>query len=250
MNDMSILLKGPEIWLPSCSEDSGVVSWGIFAILLSAFLAYYCEKMNDDTQHDEGSPQEPSLDDLKAKIAEAQEQDAAETEAMNELESALQAQKEAEDRALRAMAELKNAQQRMENEKNQFAAFATQGVVLRVLEIYENYHRLLQHRPDASADVSNDPASTGGQNPMSKEVQEWVKGLELIDQQFSGFLEQQGVTVIEVKAGDQIDPEKHEAMMTGEGNPGEILEVFSQGYEMKGRVIKTAKVKVGKAVGA
>ena len=167
------------------------------------------------------------MDELQQKIAEAQQKDSEETQAMNELEQALEAQKEAEDKAMRALAELRNAQQRMENEKNQFAAFATQGVVLKVLEIYENYQRLVQHEPE-------------GLDP------EWKKGFELIEQQFKGFLENQGVTEIAVQVGEPIDPQKHEAMMTGEGPSGEILEVFSPGYEMKGRVIKTAKVKVGK----
>jgi len=179
--------------------------------------------MADDQQQ----PNDEEMDELKQKITEAQAKDAEESEAMSELEEALQAQKDAEDKAMRALAELKNAQTRMEKEKDQFAAFATQSVVLKVLDIYENYHRLLEHEPEG-LDA------------------EWKKGFELINQQFESFLEQQGVMKIEVKAGDQIDPERHEAMMTGEGPVGEILEVFSPGYEMRGRVIKTAKVKVGK----
>ncbi|MDF2379214.1 MAG: nucleotide exchange factor GrpE [Candidatus Gracilibacteria bacterium] len=136
--------------------------------------------------------------------------------------------KEADDRALRSMAELKNAQQRMETEKSSFAVFATQKLILQVLEVYENYHRLMAHKPE---DL-----------PES----EWLKGLELIDQQFVKFMEQQGVMQIESNIGGRIDPEKHEAMMTDEGEKDVILEVFSEGFEMNGRVIKTAKVKVGK----
>ncbi|MGE3279151.1 MAG: nucleotide exchange factor GrpE, partial [Candidatus Altimarinota bacterium] len=66
-------------------------------------------------------------------------------------------------------------------------------------------------------------------------------------QQFQSFLEQQGVKKLEVKSGEMINPEHHEAVMSGEGADGQILEVFSPGYEMKGRIIKTAKVKVGRA---
>jgi molecular chaperone GrpE len=145
-----------------------------------------------------------------------------------EIEELKQAKEEADGKALRALAELQNAQKRMETEKASFAAFAAQSLVLQVLEIYENYHRLMQHKPEGLPD------------------DEWHKGLELIDQQFGGFLQQQGVSQIEVKLGDSINPEKHEAMMTGEGEAGIILEVFSPGWEMKGRVIKAAKVKVGK----
>jgi molecular chaperone GrpE len=192
---------------------------------------------DQDLNNNNNNDEQEGMEELKAKIAEAQQKDVEETESLNELEEAQKGQKEAEDRALRAMAELKNAQQRMENEKNQFVAFATQGLVLKVLEIYENYHRLMEHQSERA----------NGEGPRSNEEEEWLKGLELIDQQFGSFLEQQGVSAIEVKVGEQIDPEKHEAMMTGEGKDGEILEVFSRGYEMKGRVIKTAKVKVAKA---
>lgn len=192
--------------------------------------------MTDESHQDPQDDQQEGMEELKAKIAEAQQKDAEETESLNELEEAQKAQKEAEDRALRAMAELKNAQQRMENEKNQFAAFATQKMLLELLEVYENYSRLMSHQPEWLKDEVKKQGSD-----------EWLNGLELIDKQFSTFMEQQGVSIIEVKAGDMIDPEKHEAMMTGEGQDGIILEVFSQGYEMKGRVIKTAKVKVGKA---
>lgn len=188
--------------------------------------------MNSDDHSKDNQQSEEDV--LQQKIAEAQQKDAEETEAMNELEQALSAQKEAEDRALRALAELKNAQQRMENEKNQFAAFATQGLVLQVLEIYENYDRLISHQPEWLAEQAEAQQDT-----------EWLKGIELIGQQFSRFLEQQGVEVIDVEPGQMIDPEKHEAMMMAEGPKDQIIEVFSKGYQMKGRVIKTAKVKVG-----
>jgi len=176
------------------------------------------------------SGQGGGMDELKKKIADAQknEEKSVHESYQEEINQLKLSQKEVEDQAMRALAELKNAQRRMEEEKSQFAAFATKGLVLQVLEIYENYHRLITHKPGGIPD------------------DEWHKGLELIDLQFGKFLEQQGVTQIEAKVGDQIDPEKHEAMMTGEGKAGEILEVFSEGYEMRGRVIKTAKVKVGK----
>ena len=144
------------------------------------------------------------------------------------LEQLKAAKAEAEAKAIRALADLQNAKKRMEEEKASFAVFANQMLILKVLDIYENYHRLMTHKP---TDLKMD---------------EWHKGLELIDEQFKKFLEQQGVSMVEAKPGDAIDPNKHEAVMTGDGKDGEILEVFSPGYEMGGRAIKTAKVKVGK----
>lgn len=171
-----------------------------------------------------------SLDALKKKVEDARQQEqgslhAEYGEKMAELEKA---KADAEAKAVRALADLQNARKRMEEEKATFAVFAAQSLVLKVLDIYENYHRLMQHKPEGL--------------PQD----EWHKGLDLIDQQFQKFLEEQGVTVLVAKAGELIDPVKHEVVMSGEGAEGLILEVFSPGYEMGGRVIKTAKVKVGK----
>lgn len=196
--------------------------------------------MNNDQSQTNGSPHDDGThggDELKKKLEEAQQKEAANQEAsmngeMKKLEEEIEALKaaneEAQTKALRALADLQNARRRMEEEKASFAAFAAQSLVLKVLEIYENYHRLLEHKPEGIPEG------------------EWLKGLELIDQQFQSFLDQQGVKKLEVKPGDMINPEHHEAVMTGEGEAGHILEVFSPAYEMKGRIIKTAKVKVGK----
>lgn len=172
-----------------------------------------------------------SSDALKKKLEEAkkkEQQETANDKAVSEVDELKAAKADAEAKALRALADVHNARKRMEEEKALFISFATQELILQLLDIYDNYHRLMTHKP---ADLKMD---------------EWHKGLELLDQQFKGLLERQGVKVIEVKAGDHIDPSKHEAVMTGEGEDGVILEIFSSGYEMRGRIIRTAKVKVGK----
>lgn len=186
-------------------------------------------QQDDPAQNDAGGKKNKKLDSIKKKIEKAKrkEEQSVHQSYQEENDNLKSDIKEAEEKSMRALADLKNAQRRMEEEKASFAAFAAQGLVLQVLDIYENYHRLMAHKPEGLPE------------------DEWHKGLDLIDQQFQGFLEQQGVTVLEPRVGDQIDPVKHEVMMSGEGKQGEILEVFSPGYEMRGRVIKTAKVKVG-----
>jgi molecular chaperone GrpE len=211
------------------------------------------DNQQDPTQGGAGGGQDDGaqggMDELKKKLEEAQlkeneviDSEGAQTRGemkkqgsgeLKQLEEEIQALKEANEeaqsRALRALADLQNARRRMEEEKASFVAFASQSLVLKVLDIYENYHRLLSHKPEGLPEG------------------EWLKGLELIDQQFQSFLDQQGVKMIEAVVGGKIDPEKQEAVMSGDGEEGVILEVFSPGYEMKGRVIKTAKVKVGRA---
>lgn len=192
----------------------------------------------DDTKGQQGQSQADANgeDDLMKKINDLKQADEGSVhesyqQQIQELEAKV---KDAEDRALRSLAELRNAQQRMEQDKASFAAFANQRLVVQLIDIYENYHRLMAHEPTW---LKEEVQKRGGE--------EWLKGLELIDQQFSKFMEQQGVKQIEAQPGEKLNPEKHEAMMTGDGEKDLILEVYSAGYEMNGRVIKTAKVKVG-----
>jgi len=57
-------------------------------------------------------------------------------------------------------------------------------------------------------------------------------------------LEKVGVKKIEV-LGEDFDAEKCDALMTGEGESNKVLEVFEDGYELNGKVIRHAKVKIG-----
>ncbi len=79
-----------------------------------------------------------------------------------------------------------------------------------------------------------------------------VKGVALIQSQFLEILKRLGVEKIAVAKGDMFDPSKHEAMMEVDAPPdsenlsGKILEELVAGYEMEGRVIRAAKVKLVK----
>ena len=46
--------------------------------------------------------------------------------------------------------------------------------------------------------------------------------------------------------GQMFDPYKHEAIRYEEGEEGKIIEVIQKGYLMRGKVLRYAKVIVGK----
>lgn len=70
-----------------------------------------------------------------------------------------------------------------------------------------------------------------------------VDGLEITLGQFWQLLKEEGVEEIKVKAGDKFDPEVMEAV----GGQGEKVEqILSRGYKLHGRVIRPARVKLGK----
>lgn len=81
------------------------------------------------------------------------------------------------------------------------------------------------------------------------------KGMLMIRSQLQEVLKKKGVDRIPVARGDDFNPEFHEAMLEEEISPdnpdkdalaGKILEELVPGYSIKGRVIRAAKVKVGK----
>lgn len=81
------------------------------------------------------------------------------------------------------------------------------------------------------------------------------KGMIRIKGQLLDVLKRQGVMRIEVAPGDEIDPRLHEALIAVDihesdtalqGLSGKVIEELSAGYTLSGRVIRPAKVKIGK----
>ena len=72
-----------------------------------------------------------------------------------------------------------------------------------------------------------------------------IPGWQEIKKLAEDTLKKMGLEEIEV-IGEQFDPNYHEAMAEGEGEPDTVIEVLQKGYKINGRVIRAAKVKIGK----
>lgn len=80
----------------------------------------------------------------------------------------------------------------------------------------------------------------------SKELSNYLEGLNQIEKQLEDFLKEQEVEEIKC-LGEKFDPNFHQAIEEVEvedKKSGEILEVVQKGYQLAGRVIRPAKVKV------
>lgn len=73
---------------------------------------------------------------------------------------------------------------------------------------------------------------------------EFRKGVESINTNLRSMLQSKGL--VETPC-DRFDPTLHEALCVGEGEEGRVLEVYQKGYCLGPRVIRYAKVKVGKS---
>ena len=133
---------------------------------------------------------------------------------------------EYKDRYLRTKADFDNFQKRSIKEKQEFVKYANEGLVLKILEAYEDLERALEVKDD-------------------KDLRE---GVELIYKKLDKILTDEGVE--EIKSEHEIfDPFKHEAMMTQKNDDcenNEIIQVLQKGYTLNSKVIRYAKVIVCK----
>ena len=130
------------------------------------------------------------------------------------------------DLAARAQADLQNAKVRMTKDRDEIGKFASEGALVRLLPVIDHFQRAFQHLPG------------------ELKSHEWVKGISAIEQDFMTQVKALGLKKIE-SLGKPVDASCHEVLMTGEGEEGKILEVFEEGYELNGKVLRVAKVRVG-----
>lgn len=150
---------------------------------------------------------------------------------MDDQISALQAEvTKWKDLAARAQADLQNAKERLKRERDEIGAFASEQFMLSLLPTIDHFQRAFQHLPD---DLKN---------------HEWVKGVTAIEQDLLKRVQDAGLKKMDI-LGTQVDPERHEVLMTGPGEGNTVVEVLEDGYELNGKVLRPAKVKAGDGTG-
>ena len=119
----------------------------------------------------------------------------------------------------RALADYQNLEKRYEREKADFVAFAGSNLILKLLVV-------LDHLKMAQAVIS-DP------------------GLDIAIKEFGQVLNEEGL--IEVEALDKkFDPSLMEAVDLVKGEKDKVIEVLQTGYSLKGKLLRAARVRVGK----
>ena len=126
---------------------------------------------------------------------------------------------EFEEKYLRALADYQNLERRIEREKDLLIKIASSVLVIKLLPVLDNLERAQVHLKDP--------------------------GLEHVIRQFKEALATEGVS--EVETNGDFDPTLHEAITHGDGPEGKILEVLEKGYKLGDRILRPAKVKIGKS---
>lgn len=138
---------------------------------------------------------------------------------------------EMKDQMLRHQAELENYKKRLIREKEDAVLFANTKLIEDLLEFMDNLDRAIA------------AAKAGG------DIKALTEGISLIQSQLLSTLDKNwGLKAVET-VGKDFNPEEHEACMAvvDESLKCEtVLEEFQKGYKLHDRVIRPAKVKIGK----
>ena len=131
----------------------------------------------------------------------------------------------------RKLAEFQNFTRRKEAEVSEMKKYASEGIILKVLDNIDN----LERAENASAETKNFDAL--------------VEGVNMILRNLKYMLSEEGVEEIEVGEGVEFNPYEHQAMMTEnkeELKDNDIVQVFQKGYKLKGKVIRPSMVTFNK----
>ena len=130
----------------------------------------------------------------------------------------------------RKLAEFQNFTKRKENEVAEMRKYASEEIVVKLLDNIDNLERAV----DASKESQN--------------FDSLIEGVNMILNNLKHLLAEEDVEEIEA-AGKEYNPYEHKAMITEnkeELDDNVVVQVFQKGYKMKGKVVRPAMVTVNK----
>ena len=129
---------------------------------------------------------------------------------------------------LREKADLENFRKRLVKDKADAVQFANERLLKELVQIDDNMNRAM-----------NTPNTT---------LETLREGVEMIQKQFNTFLKNQKVEPIEAM-GKIFDPSLHEVMTQMESEEHDedtVLQEYSKGFTLNGRILRSAKVVISK----
>ena len=188
----------------------------------------------DDNQNDAEPEETVDVDqeNEETSIEEENIEEAKELSPLEQLEEQIRLKDDEllkqKDTFLREKAELDNFKKRLVKEKEDFVQFANERLLKEVIQIEDNMERAMT-----------------ASNATLESLQE---GVEMIQKQFATFLKNQKVKPIEA-LGKPFDPNLHEVLNQQESEEHEentVIQEYSKGYTLNGRILRSAKVVIAK----
>lgn len=149
----------------------------------------------------------------------------------DEQSDGLQELKELQEKYLRLFAEFDNFKKRSLKEKIDMSKRAGQEVIAALLPVLDDFDRAKKNADDSNND------------------EYFSEGVELVYNKLYQVLQQQGLKAMDTSNTD-FDPELHDAIVnvevSDESQKGKIIEYIEKGYLLNDKIIRHAKVVVGK----
>ena len=194
--------------------------------------------MATKTEDNQKNPEQEEVEETNQETLETSNEEESKTEEKKELTPMEKLQEQIrlkdeeianqKDTFLREKAELENFKKRLTKEKDDFVQFANERLLQELIQIEDNLERALEV-PNAT-------------------LESLKEGVEMIQKQFSTFLKNQKVEPIEA-IGKGFDPTLHEVLNQQESEEHEentVIEEYSKGYTLNGRILRPAKVVISK----
>ena len=184
------------------------------------------EKENLESEAVQNETVEEQNENVESQEAEKSAEETSEDK-IQKLEAELQEWKNSYTRKL---AEFQNFTKRKENEVAEMRKYASEGIIVKLLDNIDNLERAV----DASKESQN--------------FDSLIEGVNMILNNLKNLLTEEGVEEIEA-AGKEYNPYEHKAMITEnkeELDDNVVVQVFQKGYKMKGKVVRPAMVTVNK----
>jgi molecular chaperone GrpE len=167
-------------------------------------------------------PQEETLSPQEARILELEAE-------VDRLTREVTSEKE---QYMRKAADMDNYRKRLIREKETAVQFANERLLNDLIPILDDFDRAVEAVSQA------------------QDVQSYANGIELIRKQLLEMLNRNwGLKRMDNIVGEEFSPHEHEAMMMEESDAYDtetVLAELQKGYYLHDRVLRTAKVKVGK----
>ena len=139
--------------------------------------------------------------------------------------------KEEKDKFLRLFAEFENYKRRTAKERIELFSTASEEVMISLLPILDDFER-------ASVEIEKDHEN------------ETLKGVLLIKNKLFDALKSKGLSLVDVKKGDEFNADVHEAVTQipapSKDMVGKIIDIIEKGYKLGEKVIRYPKVVIGK----
>ena len=192
------------------------------------------QENDDQLQENQGTPPDNQGDETTS-ILNQEEDNAAEnhqqvTEPADEMQQLSDALSEQKDKYIRLMSELENYKRRTAKERIELIQTAGKDIIINLLELLDDCDR-------AEKQMSQDT-----------DINHVKEGTLLVFNKFRKTLEAKGVKAIST-LGEDFNVETQEAIAEVPGTPeqsGKVIDEIQKGYTLNDKLIRFAKVVVGK----